>query len=36
MNSGSSGYDGIPGEWLAVIRRREWIEELCRSVDYVV
>ncbi|MCR4641553.1 MAG: ADP-ribosylglycohydrolase family protein [Lachnospiraceae bacterium] len=24
------GYDGIPGEWLAVIRRREWIEELCR------
>ena len=23
------GCDGIPGEWLSVIRRREWIEELC-------
>ena len=23
------GYKGIPGEWLAVIKRREWIEELC-------
>ena len=24
------GYDGIPDEWLAVIQRREWIEDLCR------
>ena len=24
------GYDGIPGEWLAVIKRREWIEDLCK------
>ena len=23
------GYDGIPGEWLAEIQRRAWIEELC-------
>ena len=25
------GYDGIPEEWLAVIQRRDWIEELCRN-----
>ena len=25
------GYDGIPLEWLAVIKRRDWIEELCRK-----
>ena len=24
------GYEAIPEEWLAVIKRREWIEELCR------
>ena len=24
------GYDGIPEEWLAVIHRRDWIEEMCR------
>ena len=24
------GYDGIPEEWLAVIQRRDWIEEMCR------
>ena len=24
------GYDSIPGEWLAVIKRREWIEGVCR------
>lgn len=24
------GYDSIPKEWLSVIQRREWIEELCR------
>ena len=23
------GYDAIPEEWLAVIKRREWIEEMC-------
>lgn len=23
------GYENIPKEWLAVIKRREWIEELC-------
>ena len=23
------GYDEIPEEWLAVIKRREWIEEMC-------
>ena len=23
------GYDGIPEEWMAVIKRREWIEKLC-------
>ena len=24
------GYDGIPADWLAVIQRKEWIEEICR------
>ena len=24
------GYDAIPGEWLAAIQRREWIEEMCQ------
>ena len=23
------GYAGIPEEWLAVIKRRDWIEDLC-------
>ena len=23
------GYDAIPEEWLAAIKRREWIEEMC-------
>lgn len=26
------GYDAIPEEWLAVIQRREWIEEMCKNV----
>ena len=26
------GYDAIPEEWLAVIQRREWIEELCQNI----
>ena len=25
------GYESIPAEWLAVIQRREWIEDLCRT-----
>ena len=25
------GYDAIPGDWLANIQRREWIEGLCES-----
>ena len=24
------GYDSIPEDWLAVIKRREWIEEMCK------
>ena len=24
------GYDAIPADWLSAIKRREWIEELCR------
>lgn len=27
------GYDGIPSEWLTVIKRREWIEGLCRRAE---
>ena len=23
------GYDKIPADWLAAIKRRDWIEELC-------
>jgi ADP-ribosylglycohydrolase len=26
------GYDAIPSDWLSVIKRREWIEEMCREV----
>lgn len=26
------GYESIPADWLAVIKRREWIEELCLDV----
>lgn len=26
------GYEGIPKEWLALIKKREWIEEMCESV----
>jgi ADP-ribosylglycohydrolase len=24
------GYDSIPENWLSAIKRREWIEEMCR------
>ena len=24
------GYDSIPDEWLGVIKRKDWIEEMCR------
>ena len=24
------GYESIPEEWLSVIKRREWIEDLCQ------
>jgi ADP-ribosylglycohydrolase len=24
------GYDNIPEDWLSAIKRREWIEEMCR------
>lgn len=27
------GYDNIPEDWLKVIKRREWIEGLCRKMD---
>lgn len=27
------GYDAIPGDWLAAIQRRDWIEELCDAAD---
>ncbi len=27
------GYENIPEEWLAVIKRRDWIEELCEKAD---
>jgi len=29
------GYENIPAEWLEVIQRREWIEELCGRMDKV-
>lgn len=25
------GYGSIPAEWLEVIQRREWVEEMCRA-----
>ena len=27
------GYEGIPAEWIEVVQRREWIEELCGGMD---
>ena len=27
------GYEGIPKEWLEVIKRREWIEGLCQKIE---
>ena len=27
------GYEAIPQEWLAVIKRKEWIEDLCRQAE---
>ncbi len=27
------GYEGIPGEWIEVIQKKGWIEELCEMVD---
>jgi ADP-ribosylglycohydrolase len=27
------GYEAIPKEWLAVIKRREWIEDLCEKMN---
>ena len=27
------GYEKIPQEWIAVIKRKEWIEELCRQAE---
>ena len=27
------GYEDIPAEWLSVIRKREWIEELCGKME---
>lgn len=27
------GYEEIPEEWLAVIKRREWIEDLCEQME---
>lgn len=30
------GYDSIPEEWLSVIQRREWIEDLCEKTSRMV
>jgi ADP-ribosylglycohydrolase len=27
------GYQAIPESWLAVIKKREWIEELCEKTE---
>lgn len=27
------GYEGIPSDWVNVIQRREWLEELCNTAD---
>ena len=27
------GHEGIPGEWLDKLQRREWIEEMCKKVQ---
>lgn len=30
------GYDAIPAEWIAELKKKEWIEELCEKADRVV
>lgn len=30
------GYDNIPAEWLKVIKRREWIEGMCKSAGILL
>lgn len=27
------GYEGIPAEWIAVVQKRVWIEEVCEGMD---
>lgn len=27
------GYEDIPAEWIEVVQRREWIEEVCKGMD---
>ena len=29
------GYEDIPEEWLGVIKRRDWIEELCEQANRI-
>ena len=29
------GYDRIPSDWLATLKRRDWIEEMCRTMGNV-
>ena len=28
------GYEEIPKDWLAVIKKREWVEGMCEGLDY--
>lgn len=28
------GYEAIPKEWLSVIKKREWIEEMCAKISW--
>lgn len=29
------GYEGIPAEWIEVVQRREWIEEVCKGMEKI-
>jgi ADP-ribosylglycohydrolase len=30
------GYDAIPPEWIAELKKKEWIEELCEKADRIL
>ena len=34
--TGMRGYGAIPPEWIAELKKKEWIEELCEKADRIL